>query len=88
MNIHRKQITFAGDREGAVRADRPGRRHLRAALASRLEEALGGQLSLSVELARRARHILMILRGRLSFRDRHAKIIPLWQASCYRAPSR
>jgi predicted phosphodiesterase len=30
----------------------------------------------------------MILRGRLSSRNRHAKIIPLRQASCYRAPSR
>jgi len=30
----------------------------------------------------------MILRGRLSSRDRHAKIIALRQASCYRAPSR
>jgi hypothetical protein len=30
----------------------------------------------------------MILRGRLSSCDRHAKIIPLRQASCYRAPSR
>ncbi len=30
----------------------------------------------------------MILRGRPSFRDRHAKITPLRRASCYRAPSR
>ena len=30
----------------------------------------------------------MILRGRPSFRDRHAQIIPLRQASCYRAPPR
>jgi hypothetical protein len=30
----------------------------------------------------------MILRGRPSSRDRHAKIIPLRQTSCYRAPSR
>src|SRR6266496_4392805 len=30
----------------------------------------------------------MILRGRPSFRERHAKITPLRRASCYRAPSR